>query len=96
MDRPRSRGRLALSLGVVAFVALPFSYSWLLSPGEDPPWLWPVDAIAEWGGLGAAGASIWLTRQTRSPVAVRARRIAIAALAVYVVAFTALAVLYRS
>jgi hypothetical protein len=94
-ERESSRDRRAIALAAIAIVALPLSYGWLLSPGEDPPWLAPVIAVAEWGGLACASAAIWLSRRTQSPLAARARRIAIAAIGIYVLIWVALAALYR-
>lgn len=80
---------------MIAFVALPISYSWLLSPGEDPPWLTPVIAVAEWGGLACAAAALWLARRIHTRSSVIARRLAWASIVIYVATFIILAALYR-
>jgi hypothetical protein len=96
MDPDVSRGRFALALALVALVGLPLSYSWVLSPGEDPVWLRPVIAVAEWGGLAAALAALWLASRTRARAGVRAKRVALGALAIYAGTFIVLAAVYRS
>jgi hypothetical protein len=95
------RARLALALGVISFVAVPLSYSWVLSPGSNPPWLTPVIATAEWGGLAAAIAAIWHGRRALSlgatgPAATWAPRIGIATIVVYIAMLIAVAVVFRS
>jgi hypothetical protein len=90
-----TRERLALALAVIAFLALPVSYAWVLNPGRNPPWLPPVIAVAEWGGLACAVAAIWLAFRSRAPVAVWAKRIALGAILIYLAAFIALSATYR-
>ena len=94
------RSRLALALAVISFVAVPVSYSWVLSPGENPHWLTPIIAVAEWGGLGCAIAAIVLGRRARAAAArdaaaIWAPRIGWATIGVYVAMLLALMVLYR-
>ena len=95
------RARLALALGMISFFAVPLSYSWVFSPGSNPPWLTPVIAITEWGGLTAAVAAIWQGRRALAlgatgPAATWAPRIGIATIVVYIAMLIAVSVIFRS
>ena len=99
MNRDR-QASLALALSVVSFVVVPISYSWALSPGQNPPWLAPVIAVSEWGGLACAIAAIFISfrarvRGAQGLAATWAPRIALGTLVVYLVMLFVLLGLYR-
>ena len=85
---------------MIAFVVVPVSYSWVLVAGHVPSWLYPVIAVAEWGGLAVAVVAVWLGRRARAAgaagaAAIWAPRIGIATIVVYLATFVALLFTYR-
>jgi hypothetical protein len=86
---------VALGLAVIAFVAVPLSYSWALNPESAPAWLSPFVGIAEFGGLACAIVAALVGARARAaglrtPAAVWAPRIALASILAYVLTWTSL------